>query len=489
MIAPDTSIGIDTGVSDAGDASRDVIMIADSARSDSSRVDSGVADSGVVDSGVVDSGVVDSGAPDTSRPGCDVGDPCNPTRGCRLSPLCIDEFMGEIGGADDPITGLPGGGTGVPITSWVDGYCSNAAAVDMGGCDPDDETSCGGLSCAVCLDAGQDARGVTVGLCAMTCTPSLTTSSCRPSYECSLTSSACVPGCMIDDECRIVRDDTNGNGIIDPYDPMANPGGDRLVYDASTSGSCNTVTARCEHGGVAGAEAGDSCDHDFECERNGECIQDFGTEGGWPGGYCTKFGCDVAGNDCAGAGKCQERGVGAAICLDACEVARTVSTSRFSATLGCPAGYTCFWDGTSGLGSSNGGCVPGNFNAVRTNNIGAACTDESTCYSPYGAGQCRDFGSGNHCTLFDCAAPGMPSDICGSSALCATVSGTDTTFCAPTCTTASDCRLGDGCWDTTAAGIGTGGSRICFPGCMADSDCRSTETCVGGTLTMVGECM
>jgi hypothetical protein len=191
---------------------------------------------------------------------------------------------------------------------------------------------------------------------------------------------------------------------------------------------------------------------------------------------------------CAGSGACQARGLGVATCLAPCEVARNVTTSRFSGALGCRAGYSCFWNGVSGSGT-NGGCIPGNYNAVRTPNIGASCFDESTCYSPYGAGQCRDFGGGSHCTLFDCAAPGMPSNVCGTGALCVQVSGSDTSFCARSCTSASQCLAGNGCWDTSTAGVVTGGSNICFPGCLADADCRTTERCIGASMTMVGECL
>jgi hypothetical protein len=292
----------------------------------------------------------------------------------------------------------------------------------------------------------------------------------------------------------VVRRDTNTNGIIDPYDAMTNPDGDALVYDDSTSATCNTTTYRCEHTGATGAEAGDTCVNDFDCEANGDCIADFGDEGGWPGGYCTKFGCDIAGNDCAGDGKCQERGLGIAICVQACEVAATTDTAdRFSDPRDCAPGYNCFWDGTSGAAAGNGGCVPGNYNAIRggdaTGQVGQECTDEEDCYSPFGAGQCRDFGAGNHCTLFDCGAPGMPADVCGEDVTCAQISGSDTSLCVKDCTTADDCLAGNGCWDTTMAGINTGGTTVCFPGCLEDSHCRDTESCVGASMTMTGECM
>jgi hypothetical protein len=330
----------------------------------------------------------------------------------------------------------------------------------------------------------------------MTCSPSLTDNAeCRETYDCGLTSSACVPGCATDDECRVVRKDTNGNGFIDPYDAMANPMGDALVYDDSANSTCNTATYRCEHDGTMGAEAGDTCEFDFECEQNGDCIQDFDdpataeNEGGWPGGYCTKFGCDIAGNDCAGAGKCQERGLGIAICVQACEVAATTDGDPFSDPRDCAPGYSCFWDGTSGAGMGNGGCVPGNYNDVRTANVGEACADETECYSPFGSGQCRDFGAGDHCTLFDCGAPGMPMDVCGTGATCAQISGSDTSLCVKDCTTAADCLPGNGCWDTSVAGINTGGTTVCFPGCLEDSHCGTGERCVGASMTATGECM
>jgi len=472
---------------------------------DGGRTDAG-PDTGVIvlpDGG--DTGTGDTST-DTTRPdtgtmmtGCDVGDPCNPTRGCRLSTLCIDEFAGEIGGAEDPVQGLPGGGDGIPTTSWTDGYCSNAAPVDMGGCDPADEDSCGGIDCALCLNAGTDTRGVTVGLCAATCTPSLTDNgACRDDYDCGLTSGACVPGCAADDECRVVRKDTNGNGFIDPYDAMTNPMGDELVYDDSTMAACNLDTYRCGHTGAAGAVAGDTCEFDFECEANGDCIADFDdpataeNEGGWPGGYCTKFGCDIAGNDCEGAGKCQERGLGIAICVLACEVASTTG-DIYAPNTDCAAGYACFWDGTSGAGAGNGGCVPGNYNDVRagdaTGQVGQACMTEEDCYSPFGAGQCRDFGAGDHCTLFDCGAPGMPADVCGAGATCAQISGSDTSLCVKDCTAPADCLPGNGCWDTSVAGINTGGATVCFPGCLEDSHCLASERCVGASMTATGECM
>ncbi len=462
-------------------------------------IDSGpviMLDSGPGDSSTDSGPDVDSGTrPDSGGTTCDMGEACDPTRGCRVSE-CSGENAYEQGGVEDPIMGVPGGGNSVSATFWPGGYCGMIAPIEMGGCDPDVEDSCGGVDCARCLPAGSDAMGVEYSLCAATCVPTLADNgACRDGYECSLTSAGCLTGCGSDDECRVYRKDTNANGIIDPYDAVTNATGDALVYDAAPNGACNMAAYRCEHDGGDGV-AGDNCTDDTQCEANGDCIADDSADaGGWDGGYCTKFGCDIAGNDCAGAGKCQERGLGIAICVQACQIDSLVTAGdNYSGNAECSTGFSCAWDGTSGIAATNGGCLPGNYNAIRegdaTGQTGDTCTTGDDCNSPFGAGQCRDFGAGNHCTLFDCGAPGMPTDVCGASGTCASVSGSETTLCAKVCTAAEECLAGNGCWDTTMAGIapGTAGEKICFPGCLETADCRTGQTCTGASATMVGEC-
>ncbi|RLB44755.1 MAG: hypothetical protein DRJ42_31230 [Deltaproteobacteria bacterium] len=471
-------------------------------------IDSGpviMLDSGPGDSSTDSGPGVDSGTrPDSGPTSCDIGEACDPTRGCRVTD-CEGERAYEQGGVEDPITGLPGGGDSLSAIIWPRGTCGGGyVPIEMGGCDPDVEDSCGGVDCGRCLGAGSDAMGVEYSFCATTCVPTLADNgTCRDGWECSLTNAACLTGCGSDDQCRVYRKDTNMNGIIDPYDAVTNAMGDALVYDATPNGTCNMDSYRCEHDGGGGV-AGDNCTDDTQCEANGDCIADDDVEaGGWDGGYCTKFGCDIAGNDCAGAGKCQERGIGVAICLQACQVSNlSTADDPYSANGDCAAGFSCNWDGTSGDTTGNGGCLPGNYNAIRegdaTGQTGDTCTTGEDCNSPYGAGQCRDFfldgeapaGGDNHCTLFDCGAPGMAADVCGAGGTCASVSGSPTTLCAKVCDAAEDCLAGNGCWDTTAAGItpGTAGEKICFPGCTADAHCRSGETCVGGSETARGLC-
>jgi hypothetical protein len=300
----------------------------------------------------------------------------------------------------------------------------------------------------------------------------------------------CLPGCRTDLECQVRRADTNGDGVIDPYDATYNPEGDRLKCETDVRAWCDTATSRCRHEGTPGAQAGDPCTDDFECEADGECLPDDGEESAFPDGYCFKRGCELVGNECAGDGVCQDRAFGFAACLAPCEVAATdPEGDRFAPSRDCRPGYACFWDGTSGDVPDNGGCIPANESDVRTPNVGDACGDDAECYSPFGLGQCRDLGAGDHCTLFDCGAPGMPADVCGDAALCAQVSGSAVSLCIATCLTAEDCLAGNGCWDTSVAGINTGGSAVCFPGCLEDAHCRATESCVGATMTSVGQCM
>ena len=334
------------------------------------------ADAGVDAEADSDRPEPDSGRPIVPAPTCHVGVGCEPSRGCRGIPTCLDESEYEIGSAADPISDLPSGGVSLPMEAWTGGYCTNVSAVDEGGCDPNDAESCGGPECARCADTGQvSASGSPITVCLESCVPSLTNNDCREGYACILDSGTCQPGCVTDDECRVVRADTNGDGVIRAYDPIDNPDGDRLVYDATTNARCNPVTAQCEHDGAPLAEAGDGCVTDFGCEADGACLREDPDAGFWRGGYCTKFGCALAGNACAGDGVC--------------------------------------------------GQVSGSFNS----------------------------------------------------------------FCLEPCDSADGCGEGLGCWDTSVAGIATGGRDVCFPGCLADSECRLGERCEGATPTTVGDCV
>jgi hypothetical protein len=453
----------------------------------------------------------DSGAPDANRPDtgvvdrCGTGQPCDPARGCSSAGHSCQENLGgtQGGDANDPIDNAPPGVTTVDQPLFGAGYCTTAL-VNLGmnppSCTLGDDASC--PECARCESLG-NIGGIERTFCARECTPSITDDSCpdsaRGNYTCTLGSNYCLDGCNNDDQCRVFRIDTNADGLLEaPEDGMVAV--DRLEYRDMVNHRCDTATDRCIHDGTAGAVAGDTCGWDGECEPRGDCIY----AEGWhdlaeptPGrGYCTKFGCDVPGNGCAGDQKCQSRGFGDGffLCTQPCEVGRNegVATEpdyEFNFAAGCRPGHRCLWDGSSAMGAADGGsCIPGTYNDVRVSNLGEACTDDATCYSPYGAGRCLGIlrGDPDSCTIIDCAAPGIPADICGTEQTCMQL-GTDS-VCRATCTTATDCGTGnEACLPSEiAAMIGLMAAEdICSPLCFgttqaqADMQCRAGQTCGG----------
>jgi hypothetical protein len=171
--------------------------------------------------------------------------------------------------------------------------------------------------------------------------------------------------------------------------------------------------------------------------------------------------------------------------MEDCHVGDPGGVDLFAPHPTCRRGYTCAWDGIGGVTASvNGACVPGELNAVRVDNIGAACTSGDTCFSPYGAGRCDASQPGGYCTVTDCAAPGIVADVCGARATCAEVDPEAAlSECFVVCTTATDCRAGYAC-------IEVGGStRVCHGTCAADADCRATERCRVAAGEPFGTCL
>lgn len=457
--------------------------------------------------GGVDMGPRDAG-PDLGR--CITGRACDPARGCATG-TCIAETAGTLGSATDPIyTESADGGLApsdpammYPSTFMAGGYCSNtdfstAASREgqPGACDPNAPAGMDGCEagCGRCTSLGQDAMGLNVVICMASCEPSQTAgSSCRAGYECSPTDRVCQGGCQSDAECRIIRPDTNGDGEINSSGAAA----DHLVYDSTSAATCNTTTFRCDSPGTEGATSGDTCTRNSECEENGVCINPIF----WDGGYCSKFGCDVAGRECDGAGSvCFDIGIMA--CLHACKVGAE-ATEENPLPTGvdahgdtCRPGYSCAWDlVTDATEATNGACVPGTYNAVAENNIGAHCQDipggltaDEQCWSPFGIGRCIfDTPTGGFCSLINCGAPGMPENICGENATCVSVSSTDaTTACFSTCTVADDCQAGFACVDLDGTGAGT--LKSCLANCQAPGECRAGQSCTIPTGETFGTC-
>jgi hypothetical protein len=452
--------------------------------------------------------------------GCGTGCPCDPARGC-FAPghECQTNLGGTIGASNDPITGFEGS---IAAPLFGSGYCTTAPVnLDMNppSCTVGDDASCPG--CATCVSLGT-INGIPRTFCARDCVPSLTDDSCpdsaRGENTCVLGENYCLDGCTMDDECRVFRVDSDSDGDIEapPTGAMAV---DTLEYRTTANHRCDTATDRCVHDGNPAASAGDTCTWDGECEANGDCIYNTG----WhdlaapPGrGYCTKFGCDVAGNACAMGQKCNGRGFGGTfLCLSPCEVGANVGAPAdpgylFAYARDCRPGHRCFWDGSSPMGSAEGGsCIPGNYNDVRAPNIGETCATDGECYSPLGAGRCLGVlrNDADICTISDCAAPGVPGDVCGAdpdgagpmrpAATCMQLDSDS--FCRTTCGNAMDCAAEtDACIpvaDATTAGLAIA-HPICTSFCFgatqaaADAQCRPGFTC-GGTFapgTALGTC-
>lgn len=461
----------------------------------------------MIDSSVPDTGPppprMDAGRDGSTTPTTTIGTPCDPARGCAgASEMCYDEarFTNTTGTASDPIEGdvPPEYASGYTSSIFPGGYCS------IPDCDLEaPETSCG--AGATCLNVG--GSDDPFGLCLANCEANSTdNSTCRDGYDCIPGENVCFIGCQEIADCRIERRESNGiEGIQTPMVCSASAatcGGDvtnfdRLVWlgDEEVGDlDCNTDTARCEFSGAAGAEAGDPCETDYDCEANGRCLTG---DDGEPG-FCTKISCEVPGRGCAGEGEClnREARIGVPICVPGCTVGAGADQMDPATWLdnrgGCPEGQFCMWSGAASA-TDNGFCFPGgNFNAVTTENVGSTCVDDVDCWSPFGEGVCfnslfdeGDFPNG-YCSVFDCGAPGRGGEgSCGEGNLCVGLGSGEApiSLCFQGCETADDCQAGLGCSAITA-----GGEKVCFPGCQETADCRAGETCVGASATDLGQC-
>ena len=361
---------------------------------------------------------------------------------CNTGFDCVPELPDPIGGAGDSIANLPPEVDEPVDRTFFEGtYCT----LDLDFlCDPE-----------TCLEQCGFCSPVW-GICMKACQPELGCNGvCRDGYECDMIDFVCTPGCTSDDECRISRQGGEGGA-----------GGDSgmWVYNTESDAVCNDETFRCEHSGTPGATAGDPCVFDEDCEANGICLDG-------PGGYCSKLGCDIGDNSCAG-GDAAVCGFGR--CLASCEVGPTEMTPPIEDTQGCRPGYTCYWDRVDEILPS-GFCDIGRFNTEETNNIGQDCDSSDQCYSPFGYGGCDpDF----HCTVYECGVPGMPADVCGTGNLCVDFIdfGIDLFACLKECTDANDCVAGDACARNLDENPATD-DDVCFPLCIDSSECRAGEVC------------
>ncbi len=332
------------------------------------------------------------------------------------------------------------------------------------------------------------------GICRPHCTPSRTDTGCpRPGYTCDLETLTCMEACTDDTQCQMTLQDVTGDG---------NP--DFVDLGASYPGYCDSVTGRCRLHGTPGARPGDPCTQDAQCPDDGLCVRAAGADSG----VCTRLGCTAPGFECGSGESCDQRNLGAGQsgCLAGCQVGAEDGTPAMLGTGGgnpqCDPSQACVWNGSSMPGDAvTGSCVPGQYNAVRTPNIGAPCTASSDCYSPFGYGVCLFTETGRGmCTVQSCATfldgagnqvdgllPGVTigSPICDSTGgeVCVNLGGrrgSPETYCLKQCEAPSDCAPGRACAEVAA------GSTFCWPYCYGDGDCHAGARC----LTQAGDpCM
>jgi hypothetical protein len=392
--------------------------------------------------------------------------------------------------------GMPG--RAYPIRYWPGGQC-------QGACDPNANGQCN--ACSTCLQTGTDSSGNAVGECFQSCTQDIDgRGGCNEGYGCDRANLACLVACAVVggvDTCQFSFEDRD-----------TNPTTRETIVDegASYPSTCNVMTGLCEARGRAGATAGDDCMEDSDCEDDGLCL---GGDGDpelpvtLQDGYCIRLGCNDTDLRCQTGDVCSQSlfGLPGGVCMDGCVVGGEMTAEQRLGLAGghpdCGDGETCFWDGVHGTADpNNGGCYPGNYNAVSTYNVGESCDSDEDCYSPFGLGRCL-FGEGN--TLGDrvgsgiCAVGGcggtmmgvglrvgaeesivVPSDVTmcagapGNNDICVRFSEMQT-FCVSGCTEAADCPSGYACPNL---GDALRPLRLCWPACQADADCRSGSRCL-----------
>jgi MYXO-CTERM domain-containing protein len=229
--------------------------------------------------------------------------------------------------------------------------------------------------------------------------------------------------------------------------------GCRSDSECSATQRCNTSTGRCEARPTGGAELGQPCEANDDCNS----------------------------------GLCATTAAGS-VCSQSCDGFNTTS---------CPAGFYC--DGEASGVCGTGLCLAGAAGAAP---LGATCAADTDCASLMCDGTvcstpCRPDASVSACAMgFVCrpgAAPGcgacrseadlgQPGDACGinedcASGLCAVLG--DQTFCTEICSETDPCPE-----SFTCTPLGDGGTAICVPPASRtrdDGGCGCATPGAGGT--------
>jgi len=391
--------------------------------------------------------------------------------GCTSDPSLLDSgrFVVDLDGATLPDSAVRPRDSGAD-TAPPEPECHLATDCDDGDrCTLDDcidgeclpGRSVEGYSCGGDFECGD--CGPCIGICLRACERNVTDSGGCPGTEtCGLEWSGCFRGCLSQAECRVYYVDLNDNGEKDDGETFP---------DERSDGWCDPATRRCGHSAPPSnpdVHAGAICERASDCEADGVCFPAFN---GFPDGYCSKRGCDVPGLECAPGGRCQIRGVGFHHCLAACEVGREAGIPDLVLGLTghspeCRVGYTCFWGGVPG--SREGGCLPGNYNAITEPNIGELCMADSDCYSPFALGFCLS----GVCSVADCISPDLPTDLCGTSECYFNPSFSSNSACLVPCTSPDECATGLACGEEISPG-----TTHCTTLCTDDAECQVGYSC------------
>jgi hypothetical protein len=415
----------------------------------------------------------------------DAGDPCVVDLDCELGFFCVKAVNG-----------------------WPGGYClAGGPLVDVGisyACDPADASSCPrGSTCAY---GGTSGLGDPVFYCFRSCVISdanpwdASSCGCRDGYECHFTSEICVPGCepeASDEFCCKYWADLDGDWIDDgPTEHIDVPG---------CTATCDPDSFRCVHPGDDGAEFGDRCRLDQDCPANGVCLRERdadGIAGGshiHDGGYCIRYGCQLAGRECADQCRLIPRSVtyrrtpeeATPACVDTCTIAPE-GADPFAHHPDCRDGYGCHALADSRDLAQNGYCWTGEtLTADRVNNAGAACTWDYDCFTPFGQGLCLEEATsgwtGGVCAIQACDYAGMdvycpmPEDK-----ICEPQGPGELSLCLERCDDPGGgkgplhgCSRDDYACYPSALGDGSG---VCYPACEFSAFCRDFFGLEGANL-------
>ena len=354
------------------------------------------------------------------------------------------------------------------VVAFPGGLCSAPCASDA---------DCGG--CATCVPhalAGRARlRGVVggSGVCRRSCSPDVP-GSCAPGYACDPDTRACLEACTSTEQCRFRTEDVDGDGDDDV-----------LVYDPDPEVACSPTTGRCE---VPPAALGGPCRATFECDPGYWCS----TPDGGGDGVCA-LPCEGDPSICGDDARCAfSSALGVRVCSPRCTVGADAPehiTGSDGRGAGCLPMFRCVWDG---LGPApDGACVAGRYNDVPGPNLGAPCTSDDGCWSPYGRGVCLAPDPRTPegvCSVIDCVpdaagapglVPGVP--VADLAAFCDPAGGLScvslTTLasesaCIDACTSADECMPGWACTRLLGTEV-----RACAPTCADDDECRAGGRC------------